>query len=938
MKNSELQPSQMQTLQQSSYLDAGNAEYLEDLYEQYLQDPQKVSQEWRNYFNQLQRNTTDLSHKAIKNYFRELARQSSNYKPVRTGTETYYEAKQLQVTELIDAYRKYGHYHAQLDPLGLAGQRPIHDLELKYHDLSDADLDSSFLIDGSLGIQSATLSEILTLLKQTYCGTIGIEYEHIADTVQIDWIRNRFESVRGHPTFSKEQKIRILQRLTEAEGLERYFGSKYVGQTRFSLEGGDSLMPLLDELIQRAVTYKTKELVVGMGHRGRLNVLINALGKSLTEISDAFEGKHEFAEGSGDVKYHLGFSSDIPGKDGNVHVTLAFNPSHLEIIDPVVEGSVRARQQRRNDVAQSQIIPVLIHGDAAFAGQGVVMETLNLSRTRGYSTGGTVHIVINNQVGFTISNPHDARSTWYCTDVAKMIEAPIMHVNGDDPEAVVFAAQLALDFRAQFKKDVVIDLVCYRRLGHNEGDEPSATQPLMYRLIKQHATTRQIYADKLIAENVITKEDAENMITKYRELLDKGHEIISVKKDTNQMYLANWLPYLDQKWTAPAKTSVPLPRLKKIANQIETMPKDFVLQAQVAKMYEDRRKMTAGELPINWGYAEALAFATLLDEDYGVRLSGQDSGRGTFAHRHAVLHDNQNGNVYIPLDHVSAKQAKFTVVDSILSEEAVVGFEYGYASSDPKTLVIWEAQYGDFVNGAQVVIDQFISSGEQKWARLSGITMFLPHGYEGAGPEHSSARLERFLQLCAEENMQVVVPTTPAQAFHVIRRQMVRPYRKPLIVLTPKSMLRNKLAVSSLNDLATGEFQVLLPEIEDLNPAEVSRVILCSGKVYYDLLEQRQANKQKNVAIIRIEQLYPFPAKQLTAELERYKKAKEVFWCQEEPQNQGSWFSIFHKLQADIAKWQVLSYVGRPSSASPATGSKQLHVEQQKKLINDALS
>lgn len=928
----------IQDQQKTSFL-AGGSGYLEELYEQYLKDPLTVSDHWRHYFSTLRGNGQEVPHSEIRAYFEDLARRPT-MSVQTTSSDVSHERKQVQIVELVENYRTFGHLRAHLDPLGLAGYPPTNELELSYYGLSSSDMSLKFNSVGLLPGASATLEEIYNTLVRTYCGTIGFEYKYISDNKQINWLQQQIESVQGYPVYSPDLKKRILTSLTAAEGLERYLGTKYVGQTRFSVEGGDSMMPMLDEIIQRSTLHGVKEIVIGMGHRGRLNVLINTMGKSPDELIQEFDGKSStMKERSGDVKYHMGFASDVETDNGPIHLALAFNPSHLEIIDPVVEGSVRARQYRRNDIERTQVVPLLLHGDAAYAGQGVVMETMQLSQTRGFGVGGTIHVVVNNQIGFTTSNPLDSRSTWYCTDIAKMFEAPVFHVNADDPEAVHFVAQLAVDFRNLFKKDVVIDLVCYRRHGHNEGDEPSATQPVMYQHIKQLPTVRKIYADRLIAEGIVDQATVDNLATQYRDKLDAGKPLLKTLNGKNfDKFAVDWKQYRSQKWTAPAKTGVPLKTLKMLAEKIETLPSGMVLQPQVAKMMDERRKMTQGEMPLNWGYAETMAYATLLNEGYPIRMSGQDCKRGTFAHRHAALYDFNNGKVYIPLEQVATGHAKFVIVDSLLSEEAVLAFEYGCSSASPNALIIWEAQYGDFVNGAQVVIDQFISSGEQKWGRLCGLTMFLPHGYEGAGPEHSSARLERFLQLCAEDNMQVCVPTTPAQIFHLLRRQMIRPYRKPLIVLTPKSLLRAKLAVSSLSDLAEGEFQNIIPEIDsDVKANSVERVILCSGKVYYDLLEQRRAAKKNNIAIVRMEQLYPFPAEILTEELQRYKKAKEVIWCQEEPQNQGAWYSIVHAIKECLAKGQTLRYVGRAASASSAAGVKALHVEQQKALITEAL-
>jgi 2-oxoglutarate dehydrogenase E1 component len=732
----------------------------------------------------------------------------------------------------------------------------------------------------------------------------------------------------------------ILWQLTMAEGLERYLATKYPAQKRFSLEGGDSLIPLLDNLIQRCGGHAVEDVVIGMAHRGRLNVLVNVLGKAPADLFSEFEGQYDLKglKGSGDVKYHKGYSSDLRTAGGNVHVALAFNPSHLEIVDAVVEGSVRARQERRADARGDKVMAVLLHGDAAFAAQGVVMETLQMSQARGFYTGGSVHIVINNQVGFTISDPRDARSTLYCSDVAKMIEAPILHVNGDDPEAVVFSARLALEYRMKFHKDVVIDLVCYRRLGHNEADEPAATQPIMYQVIRSKPTTRQIYAEQLVGEGVVSAADVRAMAEDYRRGLDEGKpQVRQALGLIGNKYTVDWSKYLDVDWAEPVRTGVKIELLRELAGRVTAYPEGFELHRQVARIVEDRRKMAAGQLAVDWGFAETLAYASLLDQGIEIRLTGQDTGRGTFFHRHAVGHDQKTGAPYIPLKHVKPGQPRFRVTDSLLSEEAVMGFEYGYSTTDPNCLVIWEAQFGDFGNGAQVVIDQFISSGESKWGRISGLTLFLPHGYEGQGPEHSSARLERFLQLCAENNMQVCVPSTPAQMFHMLRRQMLRSFRKPLIVMTPKSLLRHKLSVSAITDLAQGRFMNVIDEIDDLQAGQVRRVVFCSGRVYFDLLEARRADEARDVALVRIEQLYPFPTEEYATILRRYPNAVDVVWCQEEPQNQGAWYQIRHRLQEALGARQELLYSGRAPSAAPATGIPQLHTAQQHALVAAAL-
>ncbi|MEG0862625.1 MAG: 2-oxoglutarate dehydrogenase E1 component, partial [Pseudomonas sp.] len=762
------------------------------------------------------------------------------------------------------------------------------------------------------------------------------------DSEQRSWFQQRLESVRGRPAFSADVQSHLLERVTAAEGLEKYLGTKYPGTKRFGLEGGESLIPMLDELIQRSGSYGTKEVVIGMAHRGRLNVLVNTFGKNPRDLFDEFEGKKKVELGSGDVKYHQGFSSNVMTAGGEVHLAMAFNPSHLEIVSPVVEGSVRARQDRRNDSVGDKVLPISIHGDAAFAGQGVVMETFQMSQTRGFKTGGTVHIVINNQVGFTISNPLDSRSTEYGTDVAKMIQAPILHVNGDDPEAVLFVTQLAVDYRMQFKRDVVIDLVCYRRRGHNEADEPNGTQPLMYQQIAKQRTTRELYAEALTKSGSLDAARVQAKVDEYRNALDNGlHVVKSLVKEPNKELFVDWRPYLGHAWTARHDTRFDLKTLQELSAKLLELPEGFVVQRQVSKIYEDRQKMQAGGLPINWGYAETMAYATLAFEGHPIRMTGQDIGRGTFSHRHAVLHNQKDASTYIPLQNLYKGQPRFDLYDSFLSEEAVLAFEYGYSTTQPNALVIWEAQFGDFANGAQVVVDQFITSGEHKWGRLCGLTMLLPHGYEGQGPEHSSARLERYLQLCAEHNVQVCVPTTPAQIYHLLRRQVIRPLRKPLIVLTPKSLLRHKLAISTLEDLAEGSFQTVIPEIDTLDPKKVTRLVLCSGKVYYDLLEKRRAEGREDIAIVRIEQLYPFPEDDLVEILAPYTNLKDVVWCQEEPMNQGAWYSSQHHMRRILTRHNkelVLEYAGRDASAAPACGYASMHAEQQEKLLQDAFT
>jgi 2-oxoglutarate dehydrogenase E1 component len=938
------QSKSMQELWQDSYLAAGNESYLENLYETYLVNPQDVAPAWRNYFDslvqQISRGAPDVSHTAIREHFLQLAQHSAKTVAVQ-GLESYHDQQQERVIELINAYRRFGHLQAKIDPLRLSKGIYSPTLELAYYGFSDQDLKKTFNVGSFSGLNkaTATLADIYQALRRVYCDTIGFEYMHINRTEEVEWIRERIEQNWANFNPTKEEKLRILDRLVSADGLEKYLGFKYVGQKRFSLEGGDSLIPILDTIVGRSVQNGAKEAVIGMAHRGRLNVLVNILGKDPKRIFAAFEGVGvPDTNYSGDVKYHLGYSSNVSTQYGHIHLVLAFNPSHLEIVAPVVQGSVRARQRRRRDTDQKQVFPIQIHGDAAFAGQGVVMETFSLSQARWFTVGGSIHIVINNQVGFTISNPKDARSTTYCTDAAKMVEAPIFHVNANDPEAAYFAAILAIDYRNTFKKDVVIDLVCYRRHGHNEADEPSATQPLMYKVIKAMQVPYLIYAQTLLSEGIIDEQTAKNLTDAYRKALDEGKTVVELANGKSAYeYMVNWEPFLGKSWTEKSNTAVPLERIKEIAKQLEILPEGFVVQPQVKKTLEGNKKMTEGELPINWGYAETLAYATLLIEGFPIRLCGQDAGRGTFAHRHAVLHDQNTDEIYIPLSHISPKQAQINIVDSLLSEEAVLAFEYGYATAEPNFLVLWEAQFGDFANGAQVVIDQFISSGEQKWGRLCGLVMLLPHGYEGQGPEHSSARLERYLQLCAQDNMQVCIPTTPAQIFHLLRRQMIRPYRKPLIVMTPKSLLRNPLASSNMNALSNSTFQLVLPEIDQIDPKNVDRIVLCCGKVYYELLEQRRKMTLNNIAIIRIEQLYPFPEEACRDVLDLYPHVKDVIWCQEEPQNQGAWISIQPYIAGLLGKSQKLRYVGRLSSASPAVGYHSLHEKEQQELVAEAL-
>ena len=941
----------MKSFQGNSYLFGGNAPYVEELYESYLNNPGSVSEQWRSYFDSMQvvpaadgnPQTRDVAHAPIVESFAERAKAGS-LQPRVMGGDAATARKQVYVQQLIAAYRFLGSRWANLDPLKRQERAQIPELETAFYDFTEGDQANIYSAANTFfGFESAPLREILGALRETYCGNIGAEFMYISDPAQKRWIQERLESTRAKPKFSDEKKKRVLDRLTAAEGLEKYLHTRYVGQKRFSLEGGESFIASMDEIVQHGGTQGIQEFVIGMAHRGRLNVLVNTLGKMPSELFAEFEGHHADDLPSGDVKYHQGFSSDVSTPGGPVHLSLAFNPSHLEIVNPVVEGSARARQDRRGDAEGRQVLSVLVHGDAAFAGQGVVMETLNLAQTRGYGTGGTVHIVINNQIGFTTSDPRDSRSTIYCSDVVKMIEAPVLHVNGDDPEAVVFATQMAMDFRAQFSKDVVVDIVCFRKLGHNEQDTPALTQPLMYKRIGEHPGTRKLYADKLEAQGLLASGDGDRLVKEFRAALDEGRLTSNpVISNFKSKLAVEWMPLLNRKWSDTADTAVPITELRRIAEKITTVPQSLKLHPLVEKVIADRRAMGQGELSLDWGMGEHMAFASLVAAGYAVRLSGQDSGRGTFTHRHAVLHDQNrerwDSGYYIPLEHVADDQGPFRVIDSVLSEEAVLGFEYGYATAEPNALVIWEAQFGDFVNGAQVVIDQFISSGESKWGRSCGLTMMLPHGYEGQGPEHSSARIERFLQLCAENNMQVCQPTTPAQIFHVLRRQMIRPFRKPLMIMTPKSLLRNKEAVSSLQELAKGGFQTVIGEnTAGIDAKAVRKIVICSGKVYYDLIGARRERELVDVAILRVEQLYPFPHKALEAEMRKYPGATQVVWCQDEPQNQGAWFFVQHHIQDALKDGQRLSYAGRPASASPAAGYYDKHYAQQKELLTAAL-
>lgn len=936
----------MKQLSGSSYLFGGNAPFVEELYERYLDNPASVPEEWREYFDHLAQQpgaaAHDVAHTPVINAFAGLARQGGYRNAAAAPVD---DRKQVGVLQLINAYRFLGARWANLDPLKRQPRPEIQELDPAHYGLGDADRNTVFNAGSFRGVEErASFGKILDALRETYCNSIGVEYMYMNNTAEKRWLQQRLEPIHSLGGHAPEQKKRFLERLTAAETLERYLHTRYVGQKRFSLEGGESTIVAMDELVRVAGAGGIDEIVIGMAHRGRLNVLVNILGKSPAMLFEEFEGKKAQDLSSGDVKYHMGYSSDVSTPGGPCRLTLAFNPSHLEIVNPVVVGAVFARQCRRGKVGRDKVLPVVIHGDSAVAGQGVNQEMLNFAQTRGYGVGGTVHLVVNNQIGFTTSDPRDLRSSLYCTDIFKMADAPIFHVNGDDPEAVALVTRIAIEFRQTFKKDVVVDIVCYRKLGHNEQDEPMVTQPLMYRKIAAHPGTRKLYADRLAAEGVVHADGPERMIRDYRAHLDRGELLYNpVIAGYKHPLTIDWASFLPKKYIENVDTRVPESEIRRLSERLTTIPEGMVLHNRVKKIIDDRRAMGEGKQPFDWGMAENLAYATLLVSGYGVRISGEDVGRGTFFHRHAALHDQKRENreegIYFPLEHLQEKQSRFQCFDSVLSEEAVLAFEYGYASSTPFDLVVWEAQFGDFANGAQVVIDQFIASGETKWGRACGLTLLLPHGYEGQGPEHSSARIERFMSLCAEMNMEVCQPTTPSQIFHLLRRQAVRPQRKPLVVFSPKSLLRHKDAVSSMDELVNGEFRRVIGEVDDLDAAAVTRVVLCSGKIYYELIAARRERKIGNIAIVRLEQLYPFPEDSFAAEIARYPNATEVVWCQDEPRNQGAWYWIASRqhLSGPLSDKQRLLLVSRPASASPAVGYLAKHNAQQRALIDSAL-
>ncbi len=937
----------MKQMLSNSYLFGTNAPYVEELYESYLANPAAIDPAWRDYFDKLTNlpgvgsyHGPDVAHLPVINSFAQRAKEGTLHAAPRGAAIA---EKQTKVLQLINAYRTMGNRWAQLDPLKRQSRPEVAELDPSFYGFTEADLSTSFRTGSfDMGVEEASLREILEALRLRYCGHIGAEYMYMSEVAHKRWIQARFEPVRTTPRYPNEDKKRFLTAITAAETLERYLHTRYVGQKRFSLEGGESMILAMDQLIRVGGALGIKEIVIGMAHRGRLNVLVNTLGKQPGMLFAEFEGKKKSDLKAGDVKYHMGYSSDVATPSGPIHLTLAFNPSHLEIVNPVVEGSVYARQLRRGDAGKKEVLPVLIHGDAAVAGQGVNQEMLNFSQTRGYGTGGTVHIVVNNQIGFTTSDPRDLRSSIYCTDIFKMVEAPILHVNGDDPEAVAFVTQLALEFRQEFRKDVVVDIICFRKLGHNEADEPMVTQPLMYKKIATHPGTRKLYAERLIGQGVIQPGEDDQMIRDYRTAMDAGKHLSDpVISDYKSNNATEWARFIGAVYTEKCDTTVTLKELQRLGQRLTAVPHNFSLHPRVQKIIEDRKLMIEGKLPLDWGMAENLAYATLLAAGYGVRISGEDVGRGTFFHRHAVFHDQNrerwDEGSWLPLQNLQENQGLFQCFDSVLSEEAVMAFEYGYATANANDLVVWEGQFGDFANGAQVVIDQFLAAGEAKWGRACGLVLLLPHGLEGQGPEHSSARIERFLQLSAEFNWEVCMPTSAGQMFHLLRRQMLRQQRKPLVVFTPKSLLRSKENTSSLEDLAEGTFQTVFGEVDQLDDKKVSRVICCAGKVYYDLRTARRERNLHHIAIVRTPQLYPMDDRRLAEELQRYPAMKEMVWCQEEPENQGAWYAKHHRLLQLTKKGQSLHVVSRPASASPAVGSAAKHAEQQKAIIEIAL-
>jgi 2-oxoglutarate dehydrogenase E1 component len=950
--------------EKTSFLTKSNSAFLEQMYLKYINKDLDLPSSWKNYFDDLG-DELDLVVNEIKGPSwapikkqinivekkpKKEVHSNGSVKNVISENNLQNNIDSIKAVELIRAYRLRGHLLAKLDPLGLKKTKYLEELHPEYYGFKKSDYKREIFLNGVTNKKYSNISEILTFLNKTYCGSIGYEYMHISNPEERIWLRRRIEEDENEIKFTKNGKEAILNKLIQAEGFEKFLATKYVGTKRFGLDGAESLIPALEQIIKIGGQSQIKEVKIGMSHRGRLNVLANVLQKSYKRIFNEFAGEFNSSsnEGAGDVKYHLGASSNREFDGNPVHVSLTDNPSHLEAVNPVVLGQTRAKQFFHKDTERNKVIPILIHGDAAFAGQGIVAECFAMSGLPGHNTGGTIHIIVNNQIGFTTS-PRFARSSPYPSDVAKMVDAPILHVNGDDPEAVIYATRIATEFRLKFNRDVVVDLICYRRFGHNEGDEPSFTQPLMYEKIRSHPTTLKLYGQKLTQEQIFTEEGVNQKIKTFKDLLDDQFKTAKDYKPKIEWFEGTWSRYKPEKGKDKrGVTGVDKEIIKSISDRINVIPSEINPHKTVAKVFDLRKKSIDTEKNIDWATAESLAFATLLKEGYPVRLVGQDSGRGTFSQRHSVLRNQSDNSRYIPLNHISEGQKKYEIVDSFLSELAVLGFEYGYSLVEPNTLTLWEAQFGDFANGAQIIIDQFISSGERKWSRASGIVMLLPHGYEGQGPEHSSARLERFLQLCSNDNMQVMNCTTPANYFHALRRQMKRDFRKPLIMMTPKSLLRNKYCVSDLEDFSkNNSFHRVLwdhaidPKTEGFiklkNSSKIRKVILCSGKVYFDLLEAREKLKIDDVILYRIEQLYPFPAKTLVKELKPYAKSATFHWCQEEPKNMGAWFSV-----RDYIEWTLdnikannnqISYIGRSPDASPATGYAKRHISQQQEII-----
>jgi 2-oxoglutarate dehydrogenase E1 component len=959
----------------TSFLEGSNSSFIEELYLNYIKNPENVPQSWREFFDGLdedqkiiqteiqgpswspkKNNISQIIDKvkiSAEDNFTKKELLSNGDLATRDGYEKEKE-QSVKAIALIRAYRIRGHLIANLDPLGMMERKYLNELHPSNHGFQKEDYNKKIYLREYMDSKYATINEILSFLKKTYCSTIGAEYMHISDPNEKKWFRERMEKKENQLNFTNSGKKFILNKLIQAEGFEKFLAVKFVSTKRFGLDGGEALIPALEQIIKRGGHLGVKEIKIGMPHRGRLNVLANLLQKSYKRIFNEFAGEFgsSIVESAGDVKYHLGASSNREFDGNLVHISLTDNPSHLEAVDPVVLGQTRAKQFFHKDKKRQKVVPILIHGDAAFAGQGVVAECFAMSGLRGHNTGGTIHIIVNNQIGFT-TNPRFARSSPYPSDIAKMVEAPILHVNADDPEAVVHCARVAIEFRQQFNRDVVIDMICYRRWGHNEGDEPSFTQPLMYQKIRQHPTTLNIYGEKLIKEGTITAEEFDKNKKEFKNLLDEQLKTAKEYKPKLEWFEGVWSRFRPEKGKDKrGVTGVTADTIKKIGKRITYIPEDFNAHPTIRKIFENKKKMFENGTGFDWATAEQLAFATLLEEGYPVRLSGQDSGRGTFSQRHSVLRDQKNNSYYTPLNNISKKQKRFEVIDSLLSEFAVLGFEHGYALSEPTTLVVWEAQFGDFANGAQVVIDQFIASGERKWSRASGLVMLLPHGYEGQGPEHSSARLERFLQLCAHENIQVMNCTTPANYFHALRRQIHRDFRKPLIIMTPKSLLRNKRCTSNIEDFnKKNTFHRILKDHAEVGgygliklqeDKKIKKVVLCSGKIYFDLVEAREKTTNDKVLFIRIEQLYPFPVKTLAQELKKFKKNARFFWCQEEPQNMGAWNTARNYIEWTLdyikAENRKVSYIGRKPAASPATGYLKKHLAQQKEIIEKVLS